>query len=86
MVYVAVFALTMMQLGLALHHDQHSIADLTGTCAACVQLEQLDDAINGTHLEIDAPLSTTSFAAFSVQSAAKQSLRAYFGRAPPASA
>ena len=55
MARVALFGLAVVQLGFALHYDEHSATDLTGTCAVCVQLEQFDYAISGAHSTTDAP-------------------------------
>ena len=81
--YVALFALAVLQLGVVLHHDQHSATDLTSTCVACIQFEQFDDLVPaaGTGFVIDAAyaLSTTPAAAVP----AARLLRLYNSRAPP---
>ena len=80
---IALFALAVLQLGLALHHDQHSATDLTTTCVACIQFEQFDDLVPATWtgfvIEPGYAVTTTPVAAVPVA----RLLRSYFGRAPP---
>ena len=82
--YIALLAVAALQLGFALHHDQHSATDLTSTCVACVQLEQFDDLVAATGtafvIEPEGVVATTPVAT----AAASRMLRSYYGRAPPA--
>lgn len=81
--YIALVALAVAQLGLALHHDQHSATELTNSCTACVQLEQFDDVVTTT-ATLFAVEPEISVALPPVNSGlASRQLRSYYGRAPP---
>ena len=86
MAHIALFALAVLQLGFVLHHDQHSATDLAGTCPACVQLEQFDDAAGNAAAAIAVTPGELTPAAPAVRRGTATSLRAYASRAPPASA
>ena len=81
--YVALFALAVLQLGLALHHEHHDATELTSQCVACIQLEQFDDLV---------PVSGTEFVTASqdpggsiahATAPTQRFLRSYNSRAPP---
>ena len=46
--YCALFAFAIMQLGVALHHGEHSSTELASDCVACIQHEQFDDVVTVT--------------------------------------
>ena len=73
----------MLQLGMALHHDQHDASELTGDCVACVQHEQFDDLVTSPAsvfvIVPDYAVATTTIAALP----APRLLPSYHGRAPP---
>ena len=81
--YVALFGLVILQLGLALHHDQHAATDLASTCVACVQLEQSDDAVTDTQVVTALPLDLERSATNLCTSTVSTALLYYNGRAPP---
>ena len=81
--YMVLFALAVLQLGAALHHDQHEATELTESCVACVQLEQFDDLVAAP---ASASVVLPGYAAASTPVAAiatSRLLRSYYGRAPP---
>ena len=81
--YAALFGLAVLQLGLALHHDQHAATELTNTCVACVQLEQFDDAVAVAETGI---VIKNGFSAGTTPAAVlleSQPQRPYHSRAPP---
>lgn len=84
--YGALLVLALLQLGIALHHDEHSATDLTSACAACVQLEQFDDvpATDATGIVINAGFALAALPLATV-AVSEPSLR-YHSRAPPAHA
>ena len=84
--YVALFALAVLQLGVALHHDQHSAVDLTSTCVACVQLEQFDDVVPAADADFVTTFAVTVQAIPVAAVSAVSPLRRYGSRAPPAHA
>jgi len=81
--YVALLALAVLQLGIALHHDQHAATDLTSTCVACVQLEQFDDLVPATGTEIVTQSEGSVAFAPVMLLPASAALRPYNSRAPP---
>jgi len=80
---VALFALAVLQLGVALHHDQHAATELTSTCVACVQLEQFDDLVPASGTEVvTLPEGAVAYA-LGITVPASTPLRPYDSRAPP---
>ena len=82
--YVALFALAVLQLGVALHHDQHAATDLTDTCVACIQLEQFDDIVPAAGADTVTTFANADTATSVATVSAATPLRRYASRAPPA--
>ena len=82
--YCALFALAVLQLGIALHHDQHSATDLTNSCVACLQLEQFDDMATANAVDLVIAPDDAIGVAPATPTPDSGLLRRYYGRAPPA--
>ena len=81
--YCALVALAILQLGVALHHDEHSATELTSSCVACVQLEQDDDVLAPGAVGIVITPDSSNTVSLAPQRTLSGLPRYYQGRAPP---
>lgn len=81
---VLILAVSALQIGAALHQEQHSLGDLGKSCAVCLHAQQLDHALPPAGmpaLEIAPEIFDRPQTLVTAATAAP--CRAYLGRAPP---